>query len=114
MVLIDRNPLSADEVLELTGWELKPEGACRGAECVPLPGLDIDRPIDIVDFAERMGMPVAGAPDHGAWTLGRRASGSVLESAACPLVVLEDFGGDAFDLASLRGRKVLLLAWASW
>lgn len=113
-MLIDRNLLSAVEIHELTGWELKPEGACRGAECVPLPDLDIDERIDITDFAEAMGMPVASEPGLGAWALGRRASGSVLESAVCPPVVLEDFGGDAFDLASLRGRKVLLVAWASW
>ena len=113
-MLIDRNPLSADEILELTGWELKPEGACRGRECVPLPGLDIDGDIDIVGFATAMGLAVAEEPEHGAWALGRRASGSVLESAACPLIVLDGFGGDAFDLASLRGRKVLLIAWASW
>ena len=113
-MLIERNPLSADEVLELTGWELKPEGACRGAECVPLPDLDIDGPIEVAAFAAAMRMPIAAAPDHGVWALGRRASGSVLETADCPPIVLEDFGGDAFDLASLRGRKVLLIAWASW
>jgi hypothetical protein len=28
--------------------------------------------------------------------------------------VLPDFEGNAFDVASLRGRKVLLVAWASW
>jgi hypothetical protein len=28
--------------------------------------------------------------------------------------VLPDFDGKPFDVASLRGRKVLLLAWASW
>ena len=27
---------------------------------------------------------------------------------------LEGFDGESFDMASLRGRKVLLLAWASW
>lgn len=113
-MLIDRNPLSARGILELTGWELKPEGACRGAECVPLPGLDVDAEIDIAEFAAAMGMAVAHEPDAGVWALGRRASGSVLESAQCPPIVLDDFGGDAFDLASLRGRKVLLIAWASW
>ena len=28
--------------------------------------------------------------------------------------VLPDFDGNPFDVAGLRGRKVLLLAWASW
>lgn len=113
-MLIDRNPLSADEILELTGWELKPQGACRGAACVPVPALDTGGDIAIADFAAAMGMALAHDADHGVWALGRRASSSVLESAECPTIVLNDFGGQAFDVASLRGRKVLLVAWASW
>jgi len=38
----------------------------------------------------------------------------VLDDAVLPEIVLADFEGGSFDLAGLRGRKVLLLAWASW
>jgi peroxiredoxin len=38
----------------------------------------------------------------------------VLDSNRMPELVLPDFDGGAFDLASLRGRKVVLIAWASW
>ena len=40
--------LSADAVREATGWELKPEGACKGDICIPL----TDPPSgDVVDVA---------------------------------------------------------------
>jgi hypothetical protein len=31
-----------------------------------------------------------------------------------PDLVLQDFDGERFDMASRRGRKVILIAWASW
>ena len=113
-MLIEASSLTAAEIAERTGWELKPEGACRGAVCVPLPGIDIDQPIAIETFAAAMGMGVAHDADRGLWALGDRASPSVLASADVPAIELPTFDGDAFAVASLRGRKVLLIAWASW
>jgi hypothetical protein len=66
-------------------------------------------------IAERLGMPIAHDERHGLWALGPRSGDRrVLESARMPELVLRDFHGAVFDLASLRGRKVVLLAWASW
>jgi hypothetical protein len=115
-VLLDRLNLAPDELHRATGWEIKPQGACKDDQCVPLGGIDIaaDGTVDVVAFAERMGMPIASDETHHIWALGPRAGGSVLESATVPPIVLDDFEGNPFDLGSLRGRKVLLVAWASW
>jgi hypothetical protein len=116
-MILDRLDLTPEELERITGWELKPEGACRGDVCVPLPPLDTDAEgrIDVAVVAERLGMPVAHDEAHGLWALGPRSGDRrVLESARVPELVLPDFDGDAFDLASLRGRKVVLVAWASW
>jgi hypothetical protein len=115
-VLLERLALSADDLHAATGWEIKPEGACRDDQCVPLTGVATaaDGTIDVKGFAERMGMPLAADEKHGVWALGPRAGGHVLDSVEMPEVVLSDFHGNAFDVASLRGRKVLLVAWASW
>ena len=115
-MLLDRLDLTPETLHRATGWEIKPEGACKDDRCVPLGGLaaGADGTIDVRAFAERMGMPVAHDEKHGVWALGPPAGGSVLESAVLPEIVLPDFQGNAFDVASLRGRKVLLLAWASW
>ncbi|MBW8826079.1 MAG: hypothetical protein JF603_06995 [Acidobacteria bacterium] len=115
-MLLESLDLTPEELRRSTGWEIKPEGACKDDRCVPLPGVETraDGTIDVRAFADRMGMPVAGDETHGLWALGPQAGASVLQSAQVSEIVLPDFAGNAFDVASLRGRKVLLLAWASW
>ncbi len=114
---LDRLDLTVEEFDQITGWEIKPEGACQGEVCVPLPSLepDVEGRIDATVVAERLGMPIAHDEAHGLWALGPRSGDRrVLDSARMPDLVLRDFDGNAFDTASLRGRKVVLIAWASW
>jgi hypothetical protein len=115
-MLLDHLDLTPGEILEDTGWEIKPEGACRDDICVPLADAAVrrDGTLDGQAFAAAMGMPLAADDKHGLWALGPRAGGHVLTTAVAPEIVLDDFSGNAFDVATLRGRKVLLLAWASW
>jgi hypothetical protein len=95
-----------------TGWALKPQGACKGDVCVPLRGQDIERP-DVSAMAGLLQMGLASDEVHGLWALGP-ASGKALISAEAPDLSLPEFGGGVFELRSLRGMKVFLLAWASW
>ena len=115
-MLLDRLDLTPSELHQHTGWEIKPEGACQDDVCVPLPGVEArpDGTIDGRAFAARMGMPLASDEKHHLWALGPRAGGRVLRTATAPPIVLDDFDGNPFDVASLRARKVLLVAWASW
>ena len=58
-VLLDRLDLSPAELVERTGWEIKPEGACKGDICVPLRG-PVARPdgaIDVEALASQLEMP---------------------------------------------------------
>ena len=59
-------------------------------------------------------MPLVHDADHGLWALGPPPEGAALASAAAADPVLEDRDGNPFRLSSLHGRKVLLVAWASW
>ena len=115
-MIVDHLAVTDDEFQQLTGWEIKPEGACKDERCVPLAtGVrDADGLLDLAAVVSRLGMPIADDEEHGLWAIGSESGGRVLESARMPDVVLPDFGGQPFDVASLRGRKVLLLAWASW
>ena len=116
-MVLDRLDLTADEFAQATGWEIKPEGACRDDVCVPLPPLprDADGRIDATVVAERLGMPIAHDDAHALWAFGPRSGDrKVLDSNRMPELVLPDFDGGSFDVASLRGRKVVLIAWASW
>jgi hypothetical protein len=98
-----------------TGWEAKPEGLCRGEICVPAPGaIGDDGALDVEVIAERLRMPLVHDAEHGLWALGPGASGPALPCATAADPVLEDRDGNPFRLSSLHGRKVLLLAWASW
>ena len=98
---------------QISGWAVKPEGACKDDRCVALPP-GADGLVDIRRFAERLGMPVVLAEAAGLWSLGPEAGGRALRSARAPELTLPDVHGHAFRLNSLRGRKVLLVAWASW
>ena len=115
-MIVDHLAVTDDEFHQFTGWEIKPEGACKDERCVPLvPALrNADGLLDLTAVASRIGMPIAHDEQYGLWAIGAESGGRVLESARMPDVVLPDFGGRPFDVASLRGRKVLLLAWASW
>ena len=116
VVILDHLGISSAELHRGTGWEIRAEGACKEDVCVPLSGVESrsDGSIDVRAFAHAMGMPIAHDEKHGVWALGPRATGRVLVSERVPEIVLEDFDGNAFDVATLRGRKVLLVAWASW
>lgn len=96
-----------------TGWLLKLEGACRGGVCVPLPP---QGPlVELGVLAERLGMGVAHDDRHGLWALGpSTVSGRALESVEAPDFTLPNLDGRPFRFGSLRGQKVVLVAWASW
>lgn len=102
------------ELERRTGWSIKPQGACKEERCVPLPPRQGDEMIDARTLAERLGMPLVHDEPSGLWCLGPEAGGHALTSARAPDLILPDLDGVPFDLTSLRGTKVLLLAWASW
>ena len=50
----------------------------------------------------------------GVWALGPESGGRALTTATVPPIELPDIDGNPFDLGAMHGRKVLLVAWASW
>jgi len=101
-----------------TGWEMKPEGACKAEICVPLPpdARVADGRVDVNVVAERLGMPLIRHEGASLWALGpdTAVTGRALTTARAPDLELPDFDGNPFALSSLLGQKVLLAAWASW
>ena len=94
-----------------TGWEIKPEGACKTDMCVPL-GRGA---FDVASAAERLGIAVIHDADVGLWALGPESlTGRALATARAPELVLPDLAGKEFHLSSLRGQKVVLVAWAPY
>ena len=98
-----------------TGWEPKPEGLCRGEVCVPAPGaLDGNR-VNVRVAAEKLGMPLVESPEHGVCALGPATlGGRALSTAVAADPELVNYDGTRFSLTSLRGKKVVLVAWSSY
>jgi hypothetical protein len=114
-VISDSLQVPVEQLARETGWEVKPEGACRGERCVPLPaGALRAASVDLPAFAERLGMPLLHDEEQGLWSLGPESGGRALSSAVAPDLVLPTLTGEPFPLSALRGKKVLIAAWASW
>ena len=117
MILTDRQ-ISRSEFEKGTGWRLTPEGACKGDVCVPFLESAVatgDGPIDVAEVAGPIGLPLVEDEARGVWALGPESIGSrALVTAAAADFELPDLDGSPFRLSSLRGRKVLVYAWAPY
>ena len=103
------------EFASATGWDPTPNGLCRGETCVPAPGVLLaDGSLDVAAAAERLQMPLVRDEAHGLWALGPSAGGRALATAVAADPVLHDRDGAGFRLSSMRGRRVIMIAWASW
>ncbi len=118
MIVIDEHlhDVTADEFAVATGWDPKPQGLCRGEVCVPAPGVRReDATVDVLAAAARLGMPVVRDDLHAITAIGPGSTtGRTLSTAAAPDPELIDRDGAPFRLSCLHGRKVLLVAWASY
>ena len=110
--------LSKGQVARATGWELKPEGLCKGEVCVPLRGDDLVSG-DVVNLSAvwaYMGKPVSHSQAGDAWSLGESAAdrNNAMLSLEAPDFTLPDLAGNLHSLHDFRRKKVLLITWASW
>ena len=113
--------ITTEDVESLSGWELKPEGLCRGAVCIPVPAgreAEFTRPtsVNLAAFWRLRGGPVLHDAERATWILGEPASerGAALDSLEAPDFTLPDVDGKPHSLSDYRGKKVLLATWASW
>lgn len=98
-----------------TGWQFKPEGACKGDVCVPLAAPVEGDTINVEDVADQLGLPIIHDADHGLWAIGPESMGArALASVEAPNLTLPTLNGDTFELHSLRGQKVVLVAWSPY
>ncbi|MCW5968613.1 MAG: hypothetical protein KIT57_08870 [Blastocatellales bacterium] len=108
-----------------TGFEVKPKGVCRDELCFPLPRTRQKAFIskqgrktwfNLSEFARLVRQPEAYDADAGVWYFGPRATvqNGFVDSLLAPDFTLPDANGRMRSLHEFRGRKVLLLTWASW
>jgi hypothetical protein len=111
--------LSVEGVEQALGWELTEEGFCLGPVCYPLPpdtDLVTDAGIDLTRLAALIDRPIALDETEGAAYVGvsARERSQELELLYAPEFTLPDLDGNLHSLSDHRGKKVLLVAYASW
>ena len=101
------------------GWRLEEQGLCRGDVCVPVrdrAALVSADGLDLAALARAFDRPLALDVDERVAVLGASAAerGVRLASLAAPDFALPDLDGHLHTLRDQRGKKTLLIAWASW
>jgi hypothetical protein len=113
------------ELTRSTGFVVKPQGVCRSELCFPLPK---QRKADFLgqrgkvtwfnlsEFARLVKQRVAHDEKLATWCFGPRPEGQngYLATLEAPKFTLPDRNGKLHSLSDFRGKKVLLITWASW
>jgi hypothetical protein len=112
------------DLTRATGFELKPQGVCRNELCFPLPQIRQQEFVrknagrtwfNLVAFAQLVHQPVVHDKALFTWYFGLRSDQrQALSSLEAPDFTLPDINGHTHSLSDFRGKKVLLLTWASW
>ena len=117
--------ITTSDLLRATRFAIKPQGVCRDELCFPLPGKRKAEFIskkgsttwfNLTEFARLIKQPFAADARNGVWYFGSRAveQNGYLASLQAPDFTLPDLSGKPHSLSDFRGKKVLLVTWASW
>lgn len=124
--LPDPNDLwvSPDDLARINGFVVKPEGICFDQICIPVragdDSLAAERDgahwINVTELARKLGQAFVADLDKRVWSFGPvpATMQSTLGSAVAPDFELADRHGKTVKLSDFRGKKVVLVTWASW
>ncbi|MCI0336774.1 MAG: hypothetical protein L0226_04295 [Acidobacteria bacterium] len=127
LISVDNSDLwvTLADLKRATKFVLKPQGVCRDQLCFPIPKkrrtafLSQQGSVtwfNLSEFARLLRQPVAHDVETAVWYFGPRAEeqNGYLSSFTAPNFKLPDMSGKLHSLSEFRGKKVLLLTWASW
>lgn len=117
--------VTPEDFSRINGFELKPEGACCQDICIPLKqdsdnDLFVKRDgqawLNATAFATKVQQAFVADTESQVWSFGMVPSSrkAFLKSAVAPDFELTDRNGNLVKLADFRGKKVLIITWASW
>ena len=121
--------LTLPDLTRATKFVLKPQGVCRDELCFPIPKarktafLSVQKSgrrsitwFNLSEFARLVKQPEVVDEEQAIWYYGPRQSvqNSHTSSFVAPDFTLTDMKGVRHSLRSYRGKKVLLVTWASW
>ncbi len=107
------------------GFELKPEGACLDEICIPIrqnedSNLYVTRSgkgwVNVSGLASILKQAVVADHDTQTFSLGEIPvqRTSFVRDAVAPEFELTDWKGETYRLSDFKGKKIMLLSWASW
>ena len=109
----------------INDFVLKPEGACLAELCIPV-RQDRDSEMfvtragqgwfNVTELARKLQQAFAVDREHAVWSFGNIpvTRNAFLQSAMAPDFALPDRDGKLVRLSDFRGKKVLVITWASW
>lgn len=103
----------------LLGWQVKDNTLCREDRCLPLsmhPQLLQGEKVDLVALAHLQQLPLAMDESQRVLSVGDSVEerADTLLAAQAPDFALPDASGKLHQLSDYRGKKILLITWASW
>jgi hypothetical protein len=96
-------------------FEVKPQGACRADVCIPLSKtLKNGDWFNLTGFAHKIGETVVA--DQNVYSFGEIPvlRGGFYNSRIAPDFAVPDRKGKLVHLSDFRGKKTLVITWASW
>jgi hypothetical protein len=114
-----------NDLKRATRFVVKPQGICRDELCFPIPkGKKAEfvakkgsgEWFNLSAFARLVKQAVARDEKNGVWYFGKRDDerGTYLASLEAPDFTLPDMAGHTHSLSDYRGKKVMIITWASW
>ena len=106
---------------EINGFTLKPEGVCYAELCIPIDkSLLVEQGgeqwFDLTAFADLLGQTYVADTDSRVWSFSeipaRRER--MMVDAMAPDFEVTDREGQVVCMADLKGKKALIVTWSSW
>ena len=117
--------ITTGDLTRATRFVIKPQGICRDELCFPLPKKRAAEFVskqgattwfNLSNFARLIKQSFVTDQKNDVWYFGVRSTeqNGYLASLEAPNFTLPDLNGKLHSLADFRGKKVLLVTWASW
>jgi hypothetical protein len=110
-----------EDLENVNGFKIKPEGACFETLCIPLSdnllvNLAGQQWFNLTDFADLLGQAYVADHDSRVWSFAEIPAKreNLLINAMVPNIEVMDRQGNVVALADLKGKKALIVTWSSW
>lgn len=115
----------AADLPKINGFKLKSEGMCKDDICIPVrqdrnsslyKAQQGKKWLNLAQFARNLQQSYVHDADTDTWSFGEIpvTRDRFLQGAEAPDFALKDRNGKTVKLADFRGKKVMLVTWASW